>query len=160
MLAIFRVLAVLAALASVAHAQIAGPSPPTPPGAPIAFATGVPINATGDAVVIPITVPNVSYVVVTGVIITNASATPGSTDSIQIWTGPSASGTQLFTVGLANLNALSSPTLAALLLSATSTTIQPVLVSGTDNLYFNVSAADPNPITVDVYVFGVAIPYF
>lgn len=164
-MSLIRIVAFIVALFGIApsaHAQIVSSPPPTPPGIPIAFATSVRINSTGDVAVIPITVPNVSYIVVTGVIITNASATPDSGDVGGVYTAASGGGTELAAIG-SNLAGLTSPTLAKLWLRGATgglATTEPVLTNNSDNIYLNFSNADPNPITVDIYIFGVAIPYF
>jgi len=118
----------------------------------IAYATGVSINATGDAA-ITLPVINTSSYNITNVVITNANKDV-SAGALALWTGAGGTGTEIVTNA-----ALTSNTSSAFVTKSTV-----VAATGTANLsaqvfYVRVGTAVSGG-TVDVYVYGTDFTAF
>mgnify|MGYP003334317911 FL=1 len=109
----------------------------------LAVATGVNVNATGDAAVLPII--NSTNYSVSNVIFTNAS-TSLSSAAAGVWTAPTKQGNNI----VANA-ALSGNTSSAVVSQAT---VASTNTQSSQNLYVNVGTAQGAAATVDVYVYG------
>ena len=118
----------------------------------IAYATGVSVNATGDAA-ITLPVINTTSYNITNVIITNANKDV-ATAALAIWTGPGGTGTEIVTNA-----ALTGNTSSAFVTKSTV-----VAATGTANLsaqtfYVRVGTAVSGG-TVDVFVYGTDFTAF
>jgi hypothetical protein len=106
-------------------------------------ATGVNVNATGDAVNLKIA--NATNWSVSNVVFTNASISL-TTAAAGLFTAPSAGGTAI--VANAALSALTASTVVS------QRTVASTAIQTGDNLYVNVGTAQGAAATMDVYVYG------
>lgn len=109
----------------------------------LAVVTGVNVNTTGDAAVLPIA--NASNWSVANVVFTNAS-TSLTTAAAGLFTAPSGGGTAI--VANAALSALTGSTVVS------QRTVASTAIQTGQNLYLNVGTAQGAAATMDVYVYG------
>lgn len=120
----------------------------------LAQSSGIDFNATGDVATMP--VPFARYIV-TRLLLTNASATPGATLAMSLRDASGAGGSSLMTTTIAGLNTIITSSQGLVLSNLNGVSLTGLKEATASSLYLNVSVANGSSLIMTARVFGIPI---